>query len=117
MKNLFLLFIAIVFTSSLTFGQDCPEPVKKKYVKVTSIDFAKEYEDCPVIIEAEFFRVGYLPGFKKPNKLRKMFYFQCVEKGEEGRPKGLTKVISGEFFVIEKEKADLIFDLKKGDNI
>jgi len=112
-----LLFIAICFVTSFVFGQNCPDPIKEKYLKVTSLEFAKEFENCPVTIEAEFLSTGYLSGYRKPRKLRKMFYFQCVKVGEEGKKQGFNNVISGQFFVIEKDKADLVFNLKKGDKL
>lgn len=117
MKKTVLLLIAIVFTITTSFGQDCGEPTKESYKKVTSSAFAKDYEDCPVIIEAEYFGEGYLKGYRKPKKLKKMYFFQCVGVGEEGTKQPFQTGLSGEFFVISKDKADLVLDLKQGDKI
>lgn len=79
--------------------------------------FAKEFEKCPVTITAEYFKEGYLKGYRKPRKLKKMYFFQCVAEGGEGTSQPFQKGLSGDFFVINKKMADKVIDLKKGDKL
>lgn len=46
-----------------------------------------------------------------------MYFFQCVGLGEKGKSVPLSNEMSGDFFVIDKEKADVVLGLKKGDKI
>ncbi|MEO9511727.1 MAG: hypothetical protein ABJN84_18210 [Flavobacteriaceae bacterium] len=79
--------------------------------------FAKEYRDCPVTIDAVYFKDGFLNGFKKPSRLRKMYFFQCTDDDGSTKTTAMTNEVSGDFFVIEKELADRVLDLQKGDKI
>ncbi|MCB9205425.1 MAG: hypothetical protein H6603_10650 [Flavobacteriales bacterium] len=104
--------------SSSSAGINCPSPPKKEpFRKVMSSAFAKEYEDCPVTIEAEYFADGYIDGFMKPRKIQDMYFFQCVEVGGQGKSGLLQGGLSGEFFVIDKDRAEEIFALKKGEKV
>ncbi|TAG52531.1 MAG: hypothetical protein EAZ27_12165 [Cytophagales bacterium] len=95
----------------------CPEAKEESYKKVMSSAFAKDYEKCPVIITAEYFGEGYLKNYRKPSKIKKMYFFQCVNIGDNGNPAPLTNEISGDFFVIDKTKASEVLDLKKGNKL
>jgi hypothetical protein len=117
MKKTILLALVFVFNFGMIHGQDCPEPTKENYKKVTSSAFAKDYEKCPVIIEAEYFGEGYLNGYRKPKKLKDMYFFQCTAIGGEGTKQAFQNEVTGEFFVIDKSIADLVLELKKGDKI
>jgi len=117
MKKIFL-GLALTIITTILYGQTgCPEPKEENYKKVMSSAFAKEYEKCPVIIEAEYFGEGYLKNYRKPSKIQKMYFFQCVNIGDNGKPAPVTNEISGDFFVIDKSKADKVLDLKKGDKL
>mgnify|MGYP003611953891 CR=1 FL=1 len=117
MKNIFIT-LSILFFNLNSFSQtNCNEAKEETYKKVMSSAFAKDFEKCPVIINCEYFTEGYLNGWRKPNKLKKMYFFQCVDLGEKGKPAPLSNEMSGDFFVIDKEKADEVLKLKKGDKI
>ncbi len=116
MKRILLLSL-LIFVTSFTFGQDCPEPKEKNYNKVMSPAFAEEFENCPVTIEAEYLKEGYLKNYRKPKKLKKMYFFQCTSVDGDTKPAAGTNEPSGDFFVIDKSLADLVLDLKKGDKI
>ena len=112
-----LLLFAFCLSTIVSFGQDYPEPTNEKYKKVMSSAFAKDYEDCPVTITAEYFKEGYLKGYRKPRKLKKMYFFQCVAEGEEGTSQPFQKGLSGDFFVIDKKMADQVIEFNKGDKL
>ena len=113
-----IIFLSLLFFfSGTSFGQKCPEPKKEKYKKVMSSAFADEFKKCPVIIDAEYFREGYLKNSRKPRKLKKMYFFQCTAIGGDTKPAGFTNEPSGDFFVIEKKLADSVLELKKGDKL
>ena len=113
-----IITLSVLLFSINTFSQtDCTEAKEEKYKKVMSSAFAKDFEKCSVIINCEYFTEGYLNGWRKPNKLKKMFFFQCVDSGEKGKPAPLTNEMSGDFFVIDQEKSDEVLNLKKGDKI
>ena len=115
-KLLILTFLLPMYTM-VSFGQDCPKPTKESYQKVMSSAFAKDYNKCPVIITGRYLKEGFLNGMKKPFKLRKMFFFQCVEEGKKGTKQPLQTDPVGDFFVIEKDKADIIFSFSQGDKV
>jgi len=98
-------------------AQDCPEPTKEKYNKVMSSAFAEDFEKCPVMIEAEYLKEGFIKNMRKPRKIKKMYFFQCTSIGGETKPAGFGNELSGDYFVIDKKLADKIIDLKKGDKI
>lgn len=79
--------------------------------------FAENYKDCPVTIRGEYFKDGYLNGYRKPRKLKNMYFFQCVGEGEKGTLQPLQNGLSGDFFVIDKSKAELILEFSKGDKL
>ena len=111
-----IFLLALIF-SPIVFGQNCPEPKLENYKKVISSAFANDYKDCPVIIEGTYFKDGYAKGYRKPNKLNKMYFFQCLS--EDGNPSinPLSKDETGDFFVIEKDLADKAIDLTEGDKV
>lgn len=96
---------------------DCPKPKMENYRKVLSSAFSEDFEDCPVVIEAEYLKDGYMKNWLKPKELENMFFFQCVKINGNTKKAELTNEEIGEFFVIEKDKADIIFDLQKGDKL
>jgi len=117
MKNL-LFLIALTGLLNFTFAQNkCPEATEENYKKVMSSAFAKDYEKCPVIIVAEYFGDGYLKNYRKPSKIKNMYFFQCVNVGDNGRQDPATNETSGDFFVIDKSLANEVVDLKKGDKL
>lgn len=117
MRNLFILFI-LTSLSICSFAQsNCPEADSVSYKKVMSSAFAKDYEKCPVIITAEYFGEGYLKNYRKPSKLKNMYFFQCVNIGDNGKQAPITNEVAGDFFVIVKDKANDIIELKKGDKL
>jgi len=111
-----ILAIALVFTS-LALGQDCPEPTLQNYKKVTSSAFVNDYKDCPVIIEAVYFKEGYAKGYRKPKKIGKMYFFQTLS--DDGTPEinPLSKDETGDFIVVSKELAEKAIELKGGDKV
>lgn len=117
MKNL-ILIISLAFATEFCYAQtDCPPAKEEKYRKVMSSAFAKDFESCPVIITAEYFGEGYMKNYIKPSKLKNMYFFQCINIGDNGKPMPLSNELSGDFFVIEKDKANEVLDLKKGDKL
>jgi len=116
MKYLFILII-LSFGLNTINAQDCPELQIESYKKVMSSAFAKDYKDCPVIIEAEYLKGGYLKNYRKPKKLKKMYFFQCISIGGETKTAAITNEVSGDFFVIDKKMADKVLDLKKGQKL
>jgi hypothetical protein len=98
----------------------CPEPMKANYGRVMSPAFAKEYTDCPVIIEGEFLKREYPKNYSVPMRLsgskkgNTWYTFQCVSI-EEPSLVQITDI--GDFFVIEKDNSEPIFNLKRGDRI
>ena len=117
MKKILLVLIFAMFSGFLYSQNDCAEPKVESYKKVMNAAFAKEYEKCSVIIEAEYFTDGYLNGWRKPSKLKSMYFFQCVSIGEQGKSAPFSSGNVGDFFVIDKNKADEVMSLKKGDKI
>ncbi|MFN8298115.1 MAG: hypothetical protein U0T75_03345 [Chitinophagales bacterium] len=117
MRKGIFLFITITMGVMLSAQQNCPEPKEENYKKVMSSAFAEEYKKCPVTIVAEYFGEGYLTNWRKPYKLKDMYFFQCVNVGEQGKPAPLSNEMAGDFFVIDKAKADLVLNLKKGDKL
>ena len=117
MKQL-ILFITVTFCAISSYSQTgCPEPKEENYKKVMSSSFAKDYEKCPVVIITEYFGEGYLKNYRKPSKLKNMYFFQCVNIGENGKPAPVTNEVSGDFFVIDKSKVNDVIELKKGDKV
>jgi hypothetical protein len=115
--NKFIVFI-LLFTSLLAKAQtECPEPKEENYKKVMSSAFAKDFEKCPVIIVAEYFADGFLKNYRKPSKINKMYFFQCVNVGDSGKSMPFTKDPVGDFFVIDKSNADKVFGFKRGDKL
>lgn len=116
-KNILLGTILILATNIL-YSQDCEsEPKNENYKKVMNPVFSENYRNCPVKIKAEFLREGYIRGYRKPKKLKKKVFFQCVADNGIPQETMLPGLTSGNFFVIEKEKSDVIFELKKGDKL
>lgn len=114
-----LFITTLLFSISLySFAQECPEnPEEVPYKKAMSSAFAKEYEKCPILIKGEYLQDGYLTGYRKPSKIKDMYFFQCVAEGEKGSSQPFQSGLTGEFFVIDKKKADKVLSLKKGDRI
>jgi hypothetical protein len=119
MKYIFSLLILLLqtFFSVAQSQTGCPVVKKENYKKVMSSAFAKDYEKCPVIIDAEYFKDGYLKDFKKPKKIKDKYFFQCVNVGDAGVSTPITNEISGDFFVIDRDQADKVLNLKKGDKL
>jgi hypothetical protein len=46
-----------------------------------------------------------------------MYFFQCIGYGEKGKTVPMSNEMSGDFCVIDKEKADVVLSLKMGDKI
>jgi hypothetical protein len=114
--SVLILFFQITFSTAQS-KSSCPIAKEEKYKKVMSSAFAKDYEKCPVIITAEYFKEGYLKDFRKPSKLKEMYFFQCVNIGDEGTTTPGTNEMAGDFYVIDKDKAEQVLDLKKGDKV
>lgn len=110
------ILLAIIFSTPLFSWAQCDQAISLQYKKVMSSAFAKNYEKCPVIIEATFFKTGYIPNYRVPKKLKKMFIFQCIEN-ETDSGKDVMGNSIGDFFAIDLEKADLVLDLKRGDRL
>ena len=117
MRILILIILVAIYTIPAYCQTDCVSPHEENYRKVMSPAFAKEYEKCPVTITAEYFTDGYLKNYRKPNKIKNMYFFQCTNIGEIAKPAPLTNEMSGDFFVIDKAKADKVLELKKGDKL
>jgi hypothetical protein len=121
MKN----FIVILFMSLLvqnttpanSKNNSCSDPVRATYSRVMNTSFVKEYTKCPVIIEAEFFKNDYPKNLLKPQKFRKKYIFQCVDIGSYGTAAPFSGESIGDFFVIDKQLADMVLKLKKGDKL
>jgi len=80
--------------------------MEANYKRVMSTTFVKEYEKCPVIITAEYFKDGYPQNYMRPPKLKKMYFFQCVNIGDSGTAMPVTNEIAGDYFVIDKTQAE-----------
>jgi len=121
MKKNTLFLLLIIAVQSITFAQrgrtPCPDPVEANYNRVMSETFAREYADCPVIIVAEFFANGFPRNFTSPRKFRNKHLFQCVNIGESGSAMPITGEMAGDFFVIDREQAETVLNLKRGDKI
>ncbi len=89
----------------------------EKYEKVMSFAFADDYTDKEVVIEGEYLKSGFIKNMKKPGKLKKMYFFQCLSIGGQSGAAPVTNEACGDFFVIEKSKADMVMELKKGDKL
>ncbi|MCS6795292.1 MAG: hypothetical protein NZ516_04975 [Raineya sp.] len=96
---------------------NCAEPKVESYRKVMNSAFASEYQKCPVIIVAQFVSDDFPNYYFKPSKLKKMFFFQCVNADDSGKETLFSDGRKGDFFVIDKAKADKVLSLKKGDKI
>ncbi|QLG46393.1 hypothetical protein [Costertonia aggregata] len=116
MRSKILLTLCLLTACSI-FSQDCPEPKTENYKKVMSSAFAKDYKDCPVTIEGVYFKEGYANGYRKPKKVKKMYFFQCTNSDGNNNSNALTNEESGDFFVIEKDKADTVIEFQKGDKL
>ncbi len=112
-KVLLVMVLALCVTKS--YGQ--VEIKVEDYKKVMSSTFANDYTDKVVSIEAEYFKDGYLKNYRKPKKLKKMYFFQCLNIGDNAKEDSFTKEFCGDFFVIEKELADKVLELQKGDKV
>jgi hypothetical protein len=113
-----IIVTAIAILSHFCFGQKkCPEPKEENYKKVMSPASAKDFEKCPVIITAEYFKEGFANNTKKPGKFKSMYVFQCVNPGDNGNPAPVTNEICGDFFAIDRDNADEVLNLKKGNII
>ncbi|WP_147309605.1 hypothetical protein [Marixanthomonas ophiurae] len=117
MNKSLLFFLVCLVISTMAYSQDCPEPTEEKYINVLGFSFTDEYVECPVIIEAEYLKVGYLKKYNKPRKFKKKFYFQCLPIGGKLKPAPITNEMSGDIFVIDKEMAHMVVGLEKGDKI
>ena len=117
MNRIVNLLLVVLIATKIYAQAECPEPTEVEYKKVMSSAFAKEYEECPVIINAEYFNDGYLKNYRKPSKLKKMYFFQCISIGGKAKSASLSNEMSGDFFVIDKEQADQVLKLIRGDKI
>ena len=116
MKKFNLIIVLLV--SLNTFSQKCSDkPVSENYKKVMNSLFSKEYKKCSVKIIGEFFREGYVKGYRKPRKLKRKIFFQCLPVGGVPKSTAYFNNSLGDFFVIDKKQSDLIFNLNKGDKI
>lgn len=114
MKKIILAFF--IFFSVISLAQEPVSPiVHEAYKKV--MNSADEYKNTPVTITGQFLKVGYLTGFRKPAKLKTMLFFQCTAENTDPTQQPLQTSPSGEFFVIDKNNADLVFSLTSGDKI
>lgn len=113
----FLIVIILFFGLSTVNAQDCSEPIMQKYKKVMNSAFAKDYKDCPVIIEAEYLKEGYMKNYRKPKKIKKMYFFQCIAIDGETKSAAITNEKIGDFFVIDKKMADKVIDFEKGQKL
>lgn len=109
-------FVALVLLSmsNISFGQSIQT---EKYEKVMSFTFADDFTDKEVVIEGEFLKNGFIKNMKKPGKLKKMYFFQCLSIGGQSGAAPVTNEACGDFFVIDKSKADVVMELKKGDKL
>ncbi len=116
-----LLILLIVTAQSITYAgkkkDPCPEPTVENYKRVMSTTFVKEYTQCPVVIEAEFFKDGFPKNLLLPARFKKKYLFQCVNLGDSGSALPLSGEVAGDYFVIDKALADSVLNLKKGDKI
>jgi len=122
MKKLFLLITAVVLAVSVNAQRGgtqtpCPDPIEANYNRVMSETFAREFTDCPVIIVGEFFTNGFPRNFVSPRRFRNKHFFQVVSVGETGSAMPLTGEMAGDFFVIDRERADAVLNLRRGDRI
>ena len=117
MKNLFILLL-FVFSGSIGFAQNCEPPKLEDYKIVLNDAFDQDYKKCLVTIKGVFHRVGYLTGWKKPNKLKKDFFFQCLslEKDTETNVH-FSEEKAGQFFTINRSKGKEILNYKQGDTL
>ena len=111
-----VLALALICTSIIV-AQDCPEPTPENYKKVTSSAFVKDFEDCPVIIEATYYKEGYAKGYRKPKKLNNMYFFQTLSDDGVPSVNPLSQDETGDFIVVDKAMADEAIELKRGDRI
>lgn len=107
--------VILLLAAHVCLSQDCPEPAEENYKKVLSSAFAEDYKDCPVTIEGTYYKDGYANGLRKPKKLKKMYFFQCTDSDGSTSSNPFTKEQSGNFFVIEKDKADAVLEFSPGD--
>jgi len=124
MKKTFLLIMAVVLTVSVNAQRGrtpCPDPVEANYNRVMSETFAREFTDCPVIIVGEFFANGVPRGFNSsansPRRFRNKHFFQLVSVGGSGSAMPLTGEIAGDLFVIDREQAETVLNLNRGDRV
>lgn len=115
MKIITTLLLFFTLSTGIIQAQDCPSPSKEKYIKVLSESFSDQYVECPVTITATFYKQGFMRGYKKPRKQKKMHTFQCL--GENKKPSQLAFATepSGDIFFIDKSKAGETIDLERGD--
>jgi hypothetical protein len=116
-----VLFLYVFVIVNVSFAKDkipCTDTVEVSYKRAMSTNFVKEYEKCPIIITAQYFKDGFPKHYMKPGKLKKKYYFfQCVNVGDEGESMPLTNEIVGDYFVIDEKQADKIIELKRGDKL
>jgi hypothetical protein len=119
MKKVLLFSLCAFGATTLLFAkkQPCTDTVEVSYKRAMSPTFVKEYESCPIIITAQYFKDGFPGSYLKPMKLKKMYFFQCVNIGEEGETVPLTNEVVGNYFVIDKTQADKVMELKRGDKL
>jgi hypothetical protein len=120
MKKIILLFY-VVSAFIVNLYAQC-DTLKLDYKKVINNFYGQKYTKSPVIIVAEFFKTGLPKDIKRPGGIlfpafNNVLYFQCVNPGDNGKPMPKTGEIAGDFFVIDKQHADVIAALKQGDRI
>jgi hypothetical protein len=129
MKKIILFLYGISAYAAVNLYAQC-DTLKLDYTKVVNSLYAQKYSytkaECPVIIIAEFFKIGLPQKVKElndrrrrwwPGKIKNMIYFQCVKPGSESKAMPKTGEMAGDFFTIGSQYADIIANLQQGDKI
>lgn len=117
MKSLIRLAVLFAILFFTTNGTDCPAAKEVPFSKLMNAAFANDYQNCPVITHAEFYSPDRLKVWVYPSKINKQVIFQCINVGSQPKSVPLSGEAAGESIVIDKDKSDIVFNLKKGDKV
>ena len=114
---LLLLAVGVTAAQEKKLPTYCPPPgTIVSLGKAMNSSFLKDFKDCDIVVAATFLKMGTPPAFKLGGyDEKKNTVFQVLEPG--GVPQSAFGQTFGTFAGTPKERSDILFQLKPGDEL